>query len=106
MANWEQDLFALNFKKEKQIDGSLIYALNIGDQRQSYWTKITVKQVGRPQKDAWQVICARSEIQVGIWKVHEVTKDISVDVYTSVEKMLSAIKCQIKLKPSFLLRIT
>ena len=106
MANWKQDLFDLNFKEEKQIDGLSTYTLHLGDQRQSYWTKITVKQVGRPQKDSWQVICARSEIQVGLWKVHEATKDISVDVFTSADKMLSAIDQQMKLKPSFLSRIT
>ena len=56
--------------------------------------------------DAWQVTCARSEIQIGLWKIHNATQDISVVVHTSAQKMLEDIIHQRSLKPSFLAKIS
>ena len=106
MAEWDQQLLELNFKKEKKDDGSIAYTLMPGDRRDSYWTKITVKQIGAPTPDAWQVTCARSEIRIGLWKIHDTTQDISVVVHTSAQKMIEDIHCQAKLKPSFWLKIS
>ena len=106
MADWRQQLLDLQFQKEKKDDGSITYTLIPGHRRDSYWTKITVKQVGSPSPDAWQVTCARSEIQVGIWKIHDATQDISVVVHTSPQKMIEDITYQKSLKPSFLSKIS
>ena len=106
MADWRQQLLDLQFQKEKKDDGSTTYTLIPGHRRDSYWTKITVKQVGSPSPDAWQVTCARSEIQVGIWKIHDATQDISVVVHTSPQKMIEDITYQKSLKPSFLSKIS
>ena len=106
MGDWTQQLLELNFQKEKKEDGSVYYTLTPGHRRESYWTKITVKQVGAPTPDAWQVTCARSEIQIGLWKIHNATQDISVVVHTSAQKMLEDIIHQRSLKPSFLSKIS
>ena len=106
MADWRQQLLDLQFQKEKKDDGSTTYTLIPGHRRESYWTKITVKQVGSPSPDSWQVTCARSEIQVGIWKIHNATQDISVVVHTSAQKMIEDITYQKHLKPSFLSKIS
>jgi len=106
MDDWSQQLLKLNFQKEKKEDGSTSYTLILGHRRDSYWTKITVKQVGSPTPDAWQVTCARSEIRVGLWKIHNTTQDISVVVHTSAQKMIEDINYQTSLKPSFLTRIS
>jgi len=52
------------------------------------------------------VTCARSEIRIGLWRIHNTTQDISVVVHTSAQKMLEDIHCQAKLKPSFWLKIS
>ena len=70
MADWRQQLLELKFQKEKKDDGSITYTLIPGHRRNSYWTKITVKQVGSPSPDAWQVTCARTEIQVAVSYTH------------------------------------
>ena len=106
MGDWSQQLLTLNFQKEKKEDGSISYTLIPGHRRDSYWTKITVKQVGSPTPDAWQVTCARSEIRIGLWKVHNTTQDISVVVHTSPQKMIEDINYQRSLKPSFLSKIS
>ncbi|KZR93677.1 hypothetical protein MITS9509_00271 [Synechococcus sp. MIT S9509] len=106
MADWCEQLLKLNFQKEKKDDGSISYTLIPGHRRDSYWTKITVKQVGSPTPDAWQVTCARSEIRIGLWKIHNTTEDISVVVHTSAQKMIEDINYQKRLKPSFLSKIS
>ena len=106
MSDWSQQLLELNFQKEKKDDGSSSYTLTPGHRRNSYWTKITVKQIGSPTPDAWQVTCARSEIRIGLWKIHNTTQDISVVVHTSAQKMIEDINYQKSLKPSFLSKIS
>ena len=106
MGDWSQQLLKLNFQKEKKEDGSTTYTLITGHRRDYYWTKITVKQVGSPTPDAWQVTCARSEIRIGLWKIHNTTQDISVVVHTSAQKMIEDINYQTSLKPSFLSKIS
>ena len=106
MADWNQQRLSLDFTKEKDNDGSIVYTLNSGHRRQVYWTRITVKQVGRPSPDAWQVTYSRSEIQIGLWKIHNATKDIKVTVHTSPAKLIEDIANQKKRKPSFLARIS
>ena len=106
MGDWSQQLLKLNFQKEKKEDGSTSYTLITGHRREYYWTKITVKQVGSPTPDAWQVTCARSEIRIGLWKIHNTTQDISVVVHTSAQKMIEDINYQTSLKPSFLSKIS
>ena len=106
MGDWSQQLLELDFQKETKEDGSTSYTLITGHRRDYYWTKITVKQVGSPTPDAWQVTCARSEIRIGLWKIHNTTQDISVVVHTSAQKMIEDINYQTSLKPSFLSKIS
>ena len=106
MTDWHQKLLDLKFQQEKKTDGSSSYVLMTNHRRNTYWTKITVKRVGTPTPDAWQVTCARSEIQVGLWKIHDTIQDISVVVHTSAEKMIEDIIYQKSLKPSFWSKIS
>ena len=106
MSNWSDQLLKIGFQKIKASDGAVRYCYEAADGRTSFWTDITVKQVGRPQPDSWQVTYARSELQVGLWKIHSVVQDIDVIVYKSSEKMIEAIEKQITIKPTFLQRIT
>ena len=106
MSDWSDQLLKIGFQKIETSDGAVRYCYEAADRRESFWTEITVKQVGRPQPDSWQVTYARSELQVGFWKLHSVVKDIDVIVYKSSEKMVEAIKQQISIKPTFLQRIT
>ena len=106
MSDWSDQLLKTGFQKIEASDGAVRYCYEAADRRRSFWTEITVKQVGRPQPDSWQVTYARSELQVGFWKLHSVVKDIDVIVYKSPEKMVEAIKQQISIKPTFLQRIT
>ena len=106
MSDWSDQLLKIGFQKIETSDGAVRYCYEAADRRASFWTEITVKQVGRPQPDSWQVTYARSELQVGFWKLHSVVKDIDVIVYKISEKMVEAIKQQISIKPTFLQRIT
>ena len=106
MSDWSDQLLKIGFQKIETSDGAVRYCYEAADRRASFWTEITVKQVGRPQPDSWQVTYARSELQVGFWKLHSVVKDIDVIVYKSSEKMVESIKQQISIKPTFLQRIT
>ena len=106
MSDWSDQLLKISFQKIETSDGAVRYCYEAADRRASFWTEITVKQVGRPQPDSWQVTYARSELQVGFWKLHSVVKDIDVIVYKSSEKMVESIKQQISIKPTFLQRIT
>ena len=101
MGDWSQQLLELDFQKETKEDGSTSYTLITGHRRDYYWTKITVKQVGSPTPDAWQVTCARSEIRIGLWKIHNTTQDISVVVHTSAQKMIEDINYQTSLSQAF-----
>ena len=104
MIDWDKQLKKLNFDVKTRKDGSSLYTLSIKNEKKSYWTKITVKQVGKPDPDAWQVTYARSELQVGIWKIFETTKDIKVVVHNSEVKMIDEIKNETSLKPDFFSR--
>lgn len=106
MSDWSDQLLKIGFQKIETSDGAVRYCYEAADRRSSFWTEVTVKQVGRPQPDSWQVTYARSELQVGFWKLHSVVKDIDVIVYKSSEKMVESIKQQISIKPTFLQRIT
>ena len=65
-----------------------------------------MKQVGRPNPDSWQVTYARSEIQIGIWKIHKVVKNIEVIVHKNSNSMLDDIREKMRRKPNFLDKIS
>ena len=82
MHNWSEQLQGIGFEKTKQADGTVSHCYQAAHRRSSFWTQITVKQVGRPNPDSWQVTYARSEIQIGLWKIHKVVKSMEVIVHT------------------------
>ena len=106
MSNWSEQLQSIGFEKTKKADGSVSHCYEAAHRRSSFWTQITVKKVGRPNPDSWQVTYARSEIQIGLWKIHEAVKNLEVVVYTNSSHMLDKIKIEIKRQPDLLRRIS
>ena len=106
MSNWSEQLQNIGFEKTKQADGSVSHCYQAAHRRSSFWTQITVKQVGRPNPDSWQVTYARSEIQIGLWKIHKVVKSMEVIVHTNWSSMLEEIQAKIRRKPDFLEKIS
>ena len=106
MHNWSEQLQGIGFEMTKQADGTLSHCYQAAHRRSSFWTQITVKQVGRPNPDSWQVTYARSEIQIGIWKIHNVVKNMEVIVHKNSNSMLHDIKEKIGRKPDFLHKIS
>ena len=96
----------IGFEKTKQADGTVSHCYQAAHRRSSFWTQITVKQVGRPNPDSWQVTYARSEIQIGLWKIHKVVKSMEVIVHTNYSSMLDDIQSKIRRKPNFLDKIS
>ena len=60
MSDWSEQLQIIGFEKTKKADGSVSHCYEAAHRRSSFWTQITVKQVGRPNPDSWQVTYARS----------------------------------------------
>ena len=106
MSNWSEQLQSIGFEKTKKADGSVSHCYEAAHRRSSFWTQITVKKVGRPNPDSWQVTYARSEIQIGLWKIHEVVKIMEVIVHTNYSSMLKDIQSKIRRKPNFLDKIS
>ena len=106
MSNWSEQLQSIGFEKTKKADGSVSHCYEAAHRRSSFWTQITVKQVGRPNPDSWQVTYARSEIQIGLWKIHKVVKTMEVVVHTNYSSMLDCIQAKIRRKPDFLDKIS
>ena len=106
MSNWSEQLQSIGFEKTKKADGSVSHCYEAAHRRSSFWTQITVKQVGRPNPDSWQVTYARSEIQIGLWKIHKVVKSMEVIVHTNYSSMLDDIQSKIRRKPDFLDKIS
>ena len=106
MPDWSDQLQEIGFERTKKADGTVCHCYQAMQRRNSFWTLITVKQVGRPHPDAWQVTYARSEIQVGLWKIHESVKNLEVVVYTKSSHMLNKIKTEMQRKPDLLRRIS
>ena len=106
MSNWSEQLQSIGFEKTKKADGSVSHCYEAAHRRSSFWTQITVKQVGRPNPDSWQVTYARSEIQIGLWKIHKVVKSMEVIVHTNYSSMLDDIQSKIRRKPNFLDKIS
>ena len=106
MSNWSEQLQSIGFEKTKKADGSVSHCYEAAHRRSSFWTQITVKKVGRPNPDSWQVTYARSEIQIGLWKIHEVVKIMEVIVHTNYSSMLDDIQSKIRRKPNFLDKIS
>ena len=106
MSSWNDQLLKIGFQKVKSADGAVRYSYEAENRRASFWTQITVKQVGRPSPDSWQITYARSEIQVGLWKIHSVVNAVDVVVHNNSQKMVEDIREKIKIKPSFLQRIS
>ena len=106
MSSWSEQLQGIGFKKSKQADGAVSHCYQAAHRRSSFWTQITVKQVGRPNPDSWQVTYARAETQIGIWKIHNVIKNMDVIVYTNSATMLDDIKEKMQRQPGFLNRIS
>ena len=102
MPDWSEHLQNIGFEKKRQADGAVSHCYQAEHRRSSYWTQITVKEVGRPNPDSWQVTYSRAEILIGIWKIHNAVKKIDVIVYTSSKTMLKDIKQKMLRKPSFL----
>ena len=94
MTQWSEQLEELGFEKYKKADGSVSFKYFSNDRRHVFWTQITVKQVGKPSPDAWQVTYTRSEIQIGFWKAHDITKSIEVRVHNSSAKLIEEINQQ------------
>ena len=82
-------------------DGSIKYFLFPGDGNKVFWTQITVTPVG----DSWQVTYARSENQVGLWKMYSVVTKIEVHVINKINNMISEITVQKARTPGFLRRL-
>ena len=106
MSSWHDQLLEIGFQKIKSTDGAVRYCYEATNRRTSFWTQITVKQVGRPSPDSWQITYARSEIQVGLWKIHSVVNAVDVVVHNNSQKMMEDISEKIKVKPDFLQRIS
>ena len=106
MSNWSEQLQSIGFEKTKKADGSVSHCYEAAHRRSSFWSQITVKQVGRPNPDSWQVTCARSEIQIGLWKIHKVVKSMEVIVHTNYSSMLDDIQTKMLRKPGFLDKIS
>ena len=106
MSNWSEQLQSIGFEKTKKADGSVSHCYEAAHRRSSFWTQITVKQVGRPNPDSWQVTYARSEIQIGLLKIHKVVKSIEVVVHTNYSSMLGEIQEKMRRKPDFLDKIS
>ena len=106
MSSWHDQLLKIGFQKVKSADGAVRYCYEAANRRSSFWTKITVKEVGRPSPDSWQITYARSEIQVGLWKIHSVVNAVDVVVHNNSQKMVEDINEKIKTKPDLLHRIT
>ena len=106
MSSWHDQLLEIGFQKIKSADGAVRYCYEATNRRTSFWTQITVKQVGRPSPDSWQITYARSEIQVGLWKIHSVVNAVDVVVHNNSQKMMEDIGEKIKIKPDFLQRIS
>ena len=106
MSSWHDQLLEIGFQKIKSADGAVRYCYEATNRRTSFWTQITVKQVGRPSPDSWQITYARSEIQVGLWKIHSVVNAVDVVVHNNSQKMMEDISEKIKVKPDFLQRIS
>ena len=106
VSEWSIQLEELGFEEHKKTDGSVSYKFCAKNRRQVFWTQITVKQVGKPIPDSWQVTYSRSEVQIGLWKAHDITKNIEVRVHTSQSKMLEEINLQMKIQPSLLGKIS
>ena len=106
MSNWSEQLQSIGFEKTKKADGSVSHCYEAAHRRSSFWTQITVKKVGRPNPDSWQVTYARSEIQIGLWKIHKVVKSMEVIVHTNYSSMLDDIQSKIRRKPDFLDKIS
>ena len=106
MSSWHDQLLEIGFQKIKSTDGAVRYCYEATNRRTSFWTQITVKQVGRPSPDSWQITYARSEIQVGLWKIHSVVNAVDVVVHNNSQKMMEDIGEKIKIKPDFLQRIS
>ena len=106
MSNWSEQLQSIGFEKTKKADGSVSHCYEAAHRRSSFWTQITVKQVGRPNPDSWQVTYARSEIQIGLWKIHKVVKSMEIIVHTNYSSMLDDIQSKIRRKPDFLDKIS
>ena len=106
MSNWSEQLQSIGFEKTKKADGSVSHCYEAAHRRSSFWTQITVKKVGRPNPDSWQVTYARSEIQIGLWKIHKVVKSMEVIVHTNYSSMLDDIQSKIRHKPDFLDKIS
>ena len=106
MSNWSEQLQSIGFEKTKKADGSVSHCYEAAHRRGSFWTQITVKQVGRPNPDSWQVTYARSEIQIGLLKIHKVVKSMEVVVHTNYSSMLGAIQEKMRRKPDFLDKVS
>ena len=106
MSNWSEQLQNIGFEKTKKADGTVSYCYKAAHRRSSFWTQITVKQVDRPNPSSWQVTYARSEIHIGIWKIHNAVSNIKVIVYSNSSSMLDEIKAKMQCKPNFLLKIS
>ena len=106
MSSWHDQLLKIGFQKVKSADGAVRYCYEAENCRTSFWTQITVKEVGRPSPDSWQITYARSEIQVGLWKIHSVVNAVDVVVHNNSQKMVEDINEKVKIKPDFLQRIS
>ena len=106
MSNWSEQLQSIGFEKTKKVDGSVSHCYEAAHRRSSFWTQITVKQVGRPNPDSWQVTYARSEIQIGLLKIHKVVKSMKVIVHTNCSLMLDDIQAKMRRKPDVLDKIS
>ena len=101
MQDLDHQLKDLGFDKEKKEDGSVKYFLFPGDSNKVLWTQISVTPVG----DAWQVTYARSENQVGLWKVYSVVTKIEVRVISKIKVMIAEIMDEKSKTPDFLRRL-
>ena len=104
--DWSAQLQEIGFQKVKKVDGAITHRCQAADRRSSFWTQITVRQVGRPNPDSWQVTFARIENQVGFLKIHNLVKKIDVVVYTSCSTMLTKINKELARTPGFLQKIS
>ena len=100
MTTWSNQLHQLGFTKEKKTDGSERYRLFPGESTTSFWTQILVI----PIDDCWQVTYSRSEVQVGLWKTHDIVKKIDVNVHFSPIRMIEEIFSEKSKKPGLFRR--
>ena len=106
MSNWSEQLQDIGFEKTEQADGAVSFCYQARHRRASFWTQITVKQVGSPSPDSWQVTYSRAELQIGIWKIHNSVKNMDVIVHTNDKAMLNDIKTKMQRKPTLLQKIS